>query len=55
VFNATFSNISATFYIMTTSISGGRSRSPRREPPTHEQATVKTLSLAAASRVHPFL
>ena len=37
---------------MAASFSGGRSRSIRREP-DHEQATGK-LSLAAASRVHPF-
>jgi len=34
MFNATFSNISATMYIMATSFSGGGSRSTRREPPT---------------------
>ena len=35
------------------SISGGRSRSTQREPPTMA-SNWKTLSLAAASRVHPF-
>ena len=38
---------------MATSFSGGRSRSIQREPPTMGKQLV-TLSLAAASRVHPF-
>jgi len=40
-------------YIMATSFSGGGSRSTRREPPTMT-SNWYTLSLAAASRVHPF-
>ena len=36
------------------SFSGGGSRSTRREPPTRGKQLV-TLSLATASRVHPFL
>jgi len=47
VLNATFS------YIMATSLSGERSRSTRREPPTMGKQLV-TLSFAAASRVHTF-
>jgi hypothetical protein len=38
---------------MATSYSGGRSRSTRREPPTMGKQLLN-LSLAAASRVHPF-
>ena len=38
---------------MATSFSGAGSRSTRREPPTMGKQLV-TLSLAAASRVHPF-
>ena len=40
-------------YIRATSLSGGKSRSTRREPPTMGKQLVN-LSLAAASRVHPF-
>jgi hypothetical protein len=38
---------------MAASISGGKNRSTRREPPTMGKQFV-TLSLAAASRVHLF-
>jgi hypothetical protein len=47
-FNATFSNI------MVTSFIGGGSRSTQTEPSTLGKQLVN-FSLAAASRVHPFL
>jgi hypothetical protein len=39
---------------MTTSFSGGRSRSTRREPPTMGKQLVNFITCGAASRVHPF-
>jgi hypothetical protein len=43
-FNATFSNISDTGYIMATSFSGGRRRSNRREPPTMGKQLVNFIT-----------
>jgi len=40
---------------MATSFSGGGIRSTRREPPTLGKQLVYFISLAVASRVHPFL
>ena len=54
VFNATFSNISATGYIMATSFSGGGSRSTRREPPTLGKQLVNFITCGCESSA-PFL
>ena len=40
-------------YIMATSISGGKSRSTRREPPTMGKQLVNFIT-CSCSRVHPF-
>ena len=47
--NATFSNISARFYIMATSFSGGRSRSTRREPSTMIKQLVNFITSGCES------
>ena len=54
VFNATFSNILAIYYIMATSFSGGGSRSTRREPPTMGNQLVNFITCDCESSA-PFL
>ena len=52
VFNATFSNISVTEYIMATSFSGGRSWSTRREPPTMGKQLVNFITCGLYELLH---
>ena len=49
VFNATFSNMSATFFIMATSFSGGGSRSTQREPPPMGKQLVNFITCGCES------